>query len=44
MIRQAHHSAPLSQRWLSGVEAMQLGTLIYCCSLITALQFGTVDL
>jgi hypothetical protein len=33
MIRQAHHSAPLSHRWLSGVEDIPLGTLIYCCSL-----------
>jgi hypothetical protein len=30
MIRQAHHSAPLSHQWLSGVEAIPLGTLIYC--------------
>jgi hypothetical protein len=27
-------STPLSHRWLSGVEAIPLGTLIYCCSLI----------
>jgi hypothetical protein len=33
IIRQAHHIAPLSHRWLSGVEARSLGTLIYCCSL-----------
>ena len=25
-------STPLSHRWLSGVEAISLGTLIYCCS------------
>jgi len=29
IIRQAHHNAPLSHRWLSGVEAIPLGTLIY---------------
>jgi hypothetical protein len=33
IIRQAHHNAPLSHRWLSEVEAISLGTLIYCCSL-----------
>jgi hypothetical protein len=29
IIRQAHHGAPLSHRWLSGVEVIPLGTLIY---------------
>ncbi len=29
-------STPLSHRWLSGVEAIPLGTLIYCCSLSAA--------
>jgi len=40
IMRQAHHSAMFSHQWLSVVEAISLGALIYCCSPMLLKKFA----